>query len=66
MNSPESKAAYVNSQTACALIKMEAMKSANKVSEITGQHPQYGEQDFMNIINEFGLSHNTVVGVLNQ
>ena len=54
---------YINAQTACALIKMEAMKAENMQRQILGQSMAYNEKDFTGLIDKYGIHHN---GVLTQ
>jgi hypothetical protein len=42
----------------CARIELEGMIADNKQSELTGDVPAYVEDDFLNIINAYGLGHN--------
>jgi len=53
--------AYVQSQTACALIEMEAMKAANDVARSKGCEPKYTEKDFRDLIGTYGIHHNAVM-----
>ena len=59
----EDERVYVQSQIACAMIEMEAMKAANS------QHPQdqpYEEKAFRDLIDKYGIYHNAVIGTLNN
>lgn len=53
--------AYINSQTASALIELEAMKSANSERERHGEAPAWGEGEFLSLIDKYQLSHNAVI-----
>ena len=59
----EDERVYIQSQIACAMIEMEAMKAANS------QHPTdqpYEEKAFLDLIDKYGIYHNAVVGTLNN
>jgi len=62
----EGQAAYVSSQTACALIEMEGMKAENQNCAINNMPPQYVQRDFLSLLDKYQLYHNSVVGFLNQ
>ena len=64
MNSPETKAAFLNSQVACALIKAAGMTAENQVYVVQGQTPIHGEADFDKLIVEFGIHHNAAIDTL--
>lgn len=55
---PEQAAAFVNAQTACMLVELEAMKAANKRREDQGFSPAYGEEEFLALIDKYGVHHN--------
>jgi hypothetical protein len=61
---PGEKVAFINSQVACALIEMESMKAANRDRQSRGESDAYGEEAFMNIINEHRIGWNDVIGYL--
>jgi hypothetical protein len=65
MNENE-RAAYIQSQVACALIEMEAMKAANWMREMQGHTIAYGEEAFNNLVVKYGIGHNDVIGYLNK
>lgn len=46
---------WLQSQIACALIEMEAMKAANVERESEGKALAYDEEAFMNLINRYGI-----------
>jgi hypothetical protein len=58
------KIAYVQSQIACALIEMEAMKTVNDSCKMRGEVPFYCESDFLNLQNKYGICHNIVLTAL--
>ncbi len=58
--------AFVNSQVACAMIEMEAMKASNTNREMRGEAIAYAEEAFIALINKYGIGHNTVIETLNQ
>lgn len=63
MWTPEMKAAYVNSQAACALLEMEGMKAANSQHE---DCQPYDENAFQAVIEKYGIHHNGVLRVVNE
>ena len=59
----EQKAAYVNAQACCAFVKAVGMMAANM------QHPTeqpHTKKDFDDLIVEFGIHHNGVVGLFHN
>jgi len=60
---PEQEASYVNSQTACALIRMEGMKAENEFRQQQGLTIAYDEAAFLAVIEEYGIHHNAVVSM---
>lgn len=66
---PEQQAAFVASQTACALIEMEAMKAANVAFDARNRGPwdkampRHTETDFKALIDKYGIHHNAVITV---
>ncbi len=57
---------YIQSQVACALIEMEAMKAANVEREQRGESLAYDEAAFMAIIDKYGIHHNAVIGFMRE
>jgi len=41
-----------------AEIRMNAMIAENKIREISGNSPAYGEKAFMDLIDEYRIHHN--------
>jgi len=62
----EQKAAYIMSQTVCALAKIESMKAANWMREMKGQTIAYGEDDFLAVPDKYSLHHNAVIGLFHS
>ena len=58
----QQKAAYIFSQSVCALIELEAMKQANRDREANCQASAYREEDFMELFNKYFIGHNDVIG----
>jgi hypothetical protein len=52
---------YINSQVACALIELEAMKAANAERARKHEAPAYTEENFMTLQTHYGLTHNQVL-----
>lgn len=66
MNKPESIAAYIHAQVACAQIEAAGMTAFNKQREALGQSMAYDEAAFLALIEKYGIDHNAVVGMLNE
>jgi hypothetical protein len=62
----EQKAAFVNSQTACMLVELEAMKAENAARAAGGDAPAYGVSAFHGLIDRYNLGHNAVMSVFNR
>lgn len=60
----EARVAFINSQTACMLARLESMKVQNTVDAIDGRSPSYRQEAFEDLPDQFGLGHNTVVAYL--
>ena len=56
------RAAYVMSQVACALIRMEGMKADNLQRTANCESPAYVQSDFEDLLQEFCIGHNDVTG----
>lgn len=59
----EQKAAYVQSQSVCALIAALGAFSENMQRQHLGQSMAYDEGSFTALINEYNISHNAVIGL---
>ena len=57
------QAAYIQSQSACALIEMEAMKAENTYREMRGETIAYNEKAFLDLIERYGIHHNAVISM---
>jgi hypothetical protein len=60
------KVAYLNSQITCAMIEAMGMQAENKQREILGQSPAYVENSFMQLLDKYGLHHNSVITFLQE
>ena len=58
---PEQAAAFVQSQTACAIAEIEAMKAENQGRIANGYSLAHDEGSFRSIPDEFGIGYNDVV-----
>lgn len=58
--SPEQKAAYVNSQVACAMIEALGMQAQNLAALHQGGGVKYLKDDFDELLNKYGIHHNAV------
>jgi hypothetical protein len=64
MNNDEARAAYIVSQSACAMARIAGMQAENAHRQSCGNGIAYGEDAFAAIENEFCISHNAVVEFL--
>lgn len=62
----EQKAAYINSQTACAMIEAMAYHAENTQRTETGQSIAYGHDAFLQIPSKYGIHHNQVMELINK
>lgn len=53
--------AYIQAQTACALIEMAAMQADNDKRKVLGQSMSYGGSDFFGLLTKYPISHNAVL-----
>lgn len=58
---PDQAAAFVAAQTAQMLVELEAMKAANRARQRNDYSDAYGEEEFLALIDKWGLSHNAVL-----
>lgn len=58
------KVAFIQAQTVCAMAEIEAMKAANRVRQDQGYSDAYGEDDFRQVPDNFGIGHNAVIEYL--
>ena len=63
---PDQVAAFIQSQTVCALAEIEAMKAENRMRQIQDKSPAYDETSFRAVPAEFGIEHNDVVGMFRE
>lgn len=59
-----SRISQVMAMTACANAVIESMKAANKERERRGQSLAYPEEAFRKVIDDEGIGHNAVHGLL--
>jgi len=57
--------AYVNSQIACAMVELEAMKAENAQRERNGEALAWSYNEFLNLIDKYQMSHNATLANLN-
>ena len=57
---PEQKAAYVNSQAACALIEALGMQADNQYCLRHGHGLKFLKNDFDALTEKYGIHHNAV------
>lgn len=61
---PEEKAAYIQSQCACAMIEAMGYQAENQVRAEQGCSIAYDEEAFAALENKYVIGHNTVVSFL--
>lgn len=60
----QDRAAYINAQSACAMIEAMAMQAENTRRKQLGESLAYTETDFCALIERYGISHNATVAFL--
>lgn len=65
MQTPETAAAYVISQSVAALIEAMGMHAENQHRLSLNESVAYGEEAFNSLIEASGIYHNNVVTILN-
>lgn len=58
--------AYIQAQTAAALIELQAMIVANREREMQNKALAYDETAFLELGERFVIHHNDVIGMFNQ
>jgi hypothetical protein len=57
---------YLNTQVACVMIELEAMKAENMERQMLGQSMTFVQDDFMNLIAKYDIGCNDVIKRLYQ
>lgn len=57
----EQQAAYIQSQTACALIEAAGMTALNMQRQVLGHSMAYDDGDFIALIEQYHIHHNGVL-----
>lgn len=57
----EQKAAFIQSQAACAIAEIAAMQAENQVRLSRGEAQAYDEEAFMSVQRTYVISHNAVI-----
>ena len=57
----EQRAAYIQSQVACAMIEALGMQAENQQREIQGESMAYVAEHFDKLQNKYGIDHNSVI-----
>lgn len=57
----QARVAFIQSQTACAMIEAMGMKSENDKAVESHQGLYYTKADFDKLIEKYGLGHNSVL-----
>lgn len=58
--------AYINSQAIAAQIEAMGMQAENDQRKAIGASMAYTEQDFIDLIDKYGIGHNSVVHVFSM
>lgn len=62
----EQKAAYVFAQAIAALVELESMKAANLMREMQGKSIAYGEEEFLALIEKWGIHNNAMISLFHD
>lgn len=65
MNTNE-KAAFIQSQATAAMIEAMGMQALNEHRKSLGQTIAYDDEAFVNLIEKYGLGHNSVLSFLQE
>lgn len=60
----EERAAFINSQVACALIELAGMQAENGIRRQVGNSPAYQEDNFLALQMKYLIGHNEVLTFL--
>ena len=63
---PEERAAFINSQVACALIDLAGMQAENNARQQLGQALAYQEDSFQVMMRKYLIEHNEVLTFFQQ
>lgn len=63
---PEQQAAYLFSQSSCALIEALGMQAENQLRAAKQEMPAYYGGDFERLITQYGISHNQAMDILRR
>lgn len=58
---PEQKAAYIQSQSVAAMAEVMGMQAENQQRELLGHSMAYTHEDFVAVIERYGIHHNAVI-----
>lgn len=53
--------AYINAQVTCATITAMGMAAENEQRKLCGESMAYVADDFINLIDKYGIGHNSIV-----
>jgi len=62
----EQKAAYIMSQSVCAMIEALGMMSDNQQRIYRGESIAYPSKSFNDLIEEYGIHNNATIGLFHQ
>jgi hypothetical protein len=63
--SENDRAAFIVSQAACMVVEAMGMQAENKMREHRGEQMAYDSLHFIQLIEKYGMSHNSVIAYLN-
>jgi len=59
-------AAFLNSQTTCAMIEAMGMQATNEQKKLMGEYPCYTESDFQSLISKYQIGYNDALIILQR
>jgi hypothetical protein len=62
--SQEQQAAYIISQSVCAMVEAMSMQTLNKERELKGHSLAYTEEQFLNLLDKYCVNHNAVLNFM--
>ena len=62
----EQKAAYIIAQAAAASAVIAGMQAENAYREARGEAQAYPQHEFENVIHQYGIHHNAIIGFFNS
>lgn len=63
---PEQQAAFIYATSVAAMIHMQSMIAANQQRESEGKAQAYGEDEFLSLIDNYGIHQNATIEFFRQ